>query len=50
MEHAKKGYCEACGDDHPEVCGKERPLRKVFCSKDKGHEGSCNALVWWEDE
>ena len=31
-----------------ECCESERPVRKIFCQKGKGHKGSCRAIVWWE--
>ena len=30
------------------VCGAERPPRKVFCQGEPGHEGSHHAVVFWE--
>lgn len=33
-----------------DFCGNERPARKVFCQLPKGHEGSCRAVIFWEDE
>lgn len=31
-------------------CESERPLRKTICQKPKDHEGSCKAVIFWEDE
>lgn len=32
------------------TCGDERPQRRVFCQLPKGHKGSHQAVVFWEDE
>ncbi|MGR3175081.1 MAG: hypothetical protein ACUZ8N_10835 [Candidatus Scalindua sp.] len=31
-------------------CGKERPVRKTLCQLFEGHKGSCQAVIYWEDE
>jgi len=33
-----------------ERCGHERPPRKVLCQLPKGHGGSHQAVIYWEDE
>jgi hypothetical protein len=33
-----------------EYCGNERPKRKTLCQLKKGHEGSHQAVIFWEDE
>lgn len=33
-----------------QVCGCERPARKTMCQLPKGHSGSHQAVVFWEDE
>ena len=33
-----------------ERCVNERPTRKVFCQLPKGHGGSHQAVIFWEDE
>jgi hypothetical protein len=33
-----------------EICMDERPVRKVLCQRPKGHNGSCCAVVFWENE
>jgi hypothetical protein len=33
-----------------EMCGNERPARKVFCQLEKGHQGSHQAVIFWETE
>ena len=30
------------------VCSNERPLRKTLCQLNKGHGGSCMAVIFWE--
>ena len=31
-----------------DICGHERPKRKVLCQLKKGHKGSHSAVVFWE--
>lgn len=31
-------------------CGDERPVRKTFCQLFEGHQGSHQAVIYWEDE
>lgn len=31
-------------------CGVERPLRKTLCQLAKGHIGSHQAVIYWEDK
>ena len=33
-----------------EPCANERPPRKVICQLPKGHKGSHQAVIFWEDE
>jgi hypothetical protein len=32
------------------ACGSERPFRKTLCQLPKGHSGSCQAVIFWEQE
>ena len=41
---------EWCQGVEETFCNHERPPRKVFCQLPKGHEGSHQAVVYWEDE
>jgi len=36
-------YCES-------YCESDRPRRKVFCQKKKGHKGECRAVIFWKKE
>jgi hypothetical protein len=31
-------------------CGNERPKRKTLCQLEKGHKGSHQATIYWENE
>lgn len=31
-------------------CASERPVRKTLCQLPQGHEGSHQAVIYWEDE
>lgn len=33
-----------------EACGKKRPDRKTLCQLPKGHNGSCQATIFWEEK
>lgn len=50
----KKGYKFGVKIGREQVdkkwCGSERPVRKTLCQRKKGHKGSCNAVIFWEDE
>ena len=33
-----------------EYCESQRPNRKTFCQKQKGHKGECRAVIFWKKE
>jgi len=35
-------------EEEIERCGSKRPLRKVLCQLAKGHNGSHQAVIYWE--
>lgn len=39
-----------CQGVEEQFCNSERPQRKVMCQLPKGHEGSHQAVVYWEGE
>ena len=40
--------CEIIRRQEDGRCGNERPLRKVFCQLPKSHNGSHQAIIYWE--
>jgi hypothetical protein len=55
----RKVFCDLCGSaTHPQSdhdrkfigCQHERPTRKTLCQLQKGHKGSHQAVIYWEDE
>jgi hypothetical protein len=37
-------------ENQKQGCGNERPKRKTLCQLEKGHKGSHQATIYWEDE